>query len=153
MHISVRNVLAVAAASGLCLAGTAAAAQASGSGGHRSAAATATPIQHVVVIFQENVSFDHYFGTYPNATNKDGNPFHAAAGTPSVNGLNGPLLLTHNPNKFQPKRLSPSEALTCDQDHAYTAEQAAYDSGLVDKFVQETGSPTCSAPNFGTPGL
>ena len=25
----------------------------------------ATPIKHVVVIFQENVSFDHYFGTYP----------------------------------------------------------------------------------------
>ena len=30
---------------------------------------TATPIKHLVVIFQENVSFDHYFGTYPNATN------------------------------------------------------------------------------------
>ena len=30
---------------------------------------TSTPIQHVVVIFQENVSFDHYFGTYPNALN------------------------------------------------------------------------------------
>lgn len=28
---------------------------------------TATPIKHIVVIFQENVSFDHYFGTYPFA--------------------------------------------------------------------------------------
>ena len=28
---------------------------------------TQTPIKHVVVIFQENVSFDHYFGTYPDA--------------------------------------------------------------------------------------
>ena len=26
-----------------------------------------TPIKYVVVIFQENNSFDHYFGTYPNA--------------------------------------------------------------------------------------
>src|SRR5580658_9126172 len=26
---------------------------------------TATPIRHLVVIFNENVSFDHYFGTYP----------------------------------------------------------------------------------------
>jgi phospholipase C len=26
---------------------------------------TRTPIKHVVVIFQENSSFDHYFGTYP----------------------------------------------------------------------------------------
>lgn len=33
---------------------------------------TATPIKHVVVIFQENVSFDHYFGTYPNALNLSG---------------------------------------------------------------------------------
>ena len=32
-----------------------------------SAATTATPIKHLVVIFQENVSFDHYFGTYPVA--------------------------------------------------------------------------------------
>jgi len=29
------------------------------------AQATTTPIQHLVVIFQENVSFDHYFATYP----------------------------------------------------------------------------------------
>ena len=36
--------------------------------------ATATPIKHVVVIFQENVSFDHYFGTYPHAANSDGEP-------------------------------------------------------------------------------
>ena len=33
-----------------------------------------TKIQHVVVIFQENVSFDHYFGTYPNALNLPENP-------------------------------------------------------------------------------
>ena len=26
---------------------------------------TATPIKHLVVIFDENNSFDHYFGTYP----------------------------------------------------------------------------------------
>ena len=30
-----------------------------------------TPIKHVVVIFGENQSFDHYFGTYPNATERD----------------------------------------------------------------------------------
>jgi Phosphoesterase family/Multicopper oxidase len=26
----------------------------------------ATPIRHLVIIFQENISFDHYFGTYPH---------------------------------------------------------------------------------------
>jgi phospholipase C len=54
---------------------------------------TSTPIKHVVVIFQENVSFDHYFGTYPNATNPPGEPRFAATGdTPSVNGLDAALL-------------------------------------------------------------
>ena len=36
------------------------------------AAFTATPIKHLVVIFQENISYDHYFGTYPNAMNLPG---------------------------------------------------------------------------------
>ena len=46
---------------------------------------TATPIKHLVVIFQENVSFDHYFGTYPNALNPVGQPtFTAKKGTPTV---------------------------------------------------------------------
>jgi phospholipase C len=57
--------------------------------GHDQAAPTTTPIKHLVVIFQENVSFDHYFATYPNAANPAGAPrFTAAAGTPTVNGLN-----------------------------------------------------------------
>jgi phospholipase C len=100
---------------------------------------TGTPIKHVVVIFQENVSFDHYFGTYPNAANPAGEPrFKAVAGTPSVNGLNGPLL-TNNPNLSNPQRLDRSQAVTCDQDHDYTAEQSAFDHGLMDKFVQNTG--------------
>jgi hypothetical protein len=48
---------------------------------------TATPIKHLVVIFQENISFDHYFGTYPHAANTGGQPFTALPGTPRVNGL------------------------------------------------------------------
>src|SRR5246127_5953540 len=91
---------------------------------------TATPIRHLVVVFQENVSFDHYFGTYPNATNPAGEPaFHAAPGTPSVNGLSGPLL-TNNPNGANPQRLDRSQALTCDQNDGYTAEQKVYETGL-----------------------
>jgi phospholipase C len=33
-----------------------------------------TPIQHVAVIFDENNAFDHYFATYPNASNPPGEP-------------------------------------------------------------------------------
>src|SRR5579862_5514535 len=83
---------------------------------------TSTPIKHLVVIFQENVSFDHYFGTYPNATNPPGEPrFTPASGTPTVNGLSG-ALLTANPNGMNPDRLDRSQPLTCDQDHDYTPE-------------------------------
>jgi phospholipase C len=113
------------------------------------AIATTTPIKHVVVLYDENVSFDHYFGTYPFATNPPNEPqFHAAPGTPSVNGLND-ALLTANPNLNNPSRLDPSQADTCDQNHGYSAEQSAFDSGLMDKFVQDTTGFGCQAVNGG----
>jgi phospholipase C len=74
---------------------------------------TATPIRHLVVIFQENISFDHYFGTYPFAQNNPGEtPFKPSKRTPkSINNLLTPLdttnhfvplagvdLINHNPN-------------------------------------------------------
>lgn len=107
------------------------------------AAGRASPIRHVVVIFQENVSFDHYFATYPNALNEPGEPpFHASGSTPSVNGLNE-TLLRHNPNAANPRRLARRDAMTCDMEHEYTAEQLAYHSGLIDKFVEYTASKHC----------
>jgi phospholipase C len=100
----------------------------------------ATPLRHVVVIFQENVSFDHYFATYPVAANPPGEPaFRARRGTPSVNGLTG-ALLTSNPNQVNPFRFDRAQAATCDQGHDYGAEQKAYHGGLVDLFVQRVGN-------------
>ena len=118
------------------------------------AAATATPIKHLVVIFQENVSFDHYFATYPEAANPPGEPaFHAAVQTPSVNGLSGALLMD-NPNLSNPQRLDRTQASTCDQNHGYTAEQKAFDRGLMDQFVQDTGGAktvaACTGQSTGT---
>ncbi|MGH3410782.1 MAG: phospholipase C, partial [Streptosporangiaceae bacterium] len=117
-----------------------------GAGG--AAGRTATPIKHLVVIFDENVSFDHYFGTYPYAPNPAGEPtFHARPGTPTVNGLysditrSGPTgpRLTRNPNLSNPVRLGHDQPMTCDQDHFYTAEQNAADHGLEDRYAQNTG--------------
>ncbi|WP_438397010.1 phospholipase C [Caballeronia sp. DA-9] len=124
--------------------------------------ATATPIKHVVVIYNENVSFDHYFATYPNATNPAGEPaFTAAAGTPTVNGLSG-ALLTANPNftnkangaaASNPFRLDRTQAATADQNHAYTAEQQAYNNGAADLFPKFTGKGSSGgAGAFGTAG-
>jgi len=112
---------------------------------------TSTPIKHLVVIYGENVSFDHYFGTYPNAANTDGTTFTAAPGTPKVNGLTQQLL-TDNPNAYNPQRLTPSEAVTCDQNHNYKPEQAAENNGLMDKFVENVSKDTCTGA-FGEPGL
>jgi phospholipase C len=112
------------------------------------ATATATPIQHLVVIFNENISFDHYFGTYPNAQNPSGEPkFVAAPGTPTVNGLTN-ALLNNNPNlnpangtsAANPFRLDRSQAFTNDMDHDYMPEQQASDNGLMDLFPLYTGS-------------
>jgi phospholipase C len=114
------------------------------------AVAPSTAIQHVVVIFGENISFDHYFGTYPNAANTSGTTFTAAAGTPIPNNyISNPTLLTANPNltsngglqtvPSNPFRLGPGQAATGDQNHNYGPEQAAFDNGKMDLFPQYVG--------------
>ena len=115
---------------------------------------TASPIKHLVVIFDENVSFDHYFGTYPKAANTDGTTFKAAKNTPKVDGLTNKLL-TKNPNAFNPTRLTHEQALTCDQNHGYGAEQKAYDNGKADKFFEYTETDKCTGQPvlYGQPGL
>ncbi len=121
----------------------------------------ASPIKHLIVIFQENVSFDHYFGTYPHAANSGGQPFHGAAGakinglynTPGLNGQG--TLLTNNPNtdamghQTNPRRLDPTninDVLLCDQDHDYNDEQKAFDGGKMDKFPTTVANTSGSSP-------
>ena len=130
-----------------------------------SKAASATPIKHIVVIFQENVAFDHYFATYPEAANPEGEPvFKAARSTPKdIDTLKNAGLLLSNPNKTNPLngkdaalpfRLDRTQAATADQGHGYTAEQAAFNGGKMDLFPAFTGRATKNAAGvFGTKGL
>ena len=109
---------------------------------------TRTPIKHIVVIFQENVSFDHYFGTYPHAQpNKDGSRFFDTVrnDTPRPNTLLSAGLLTNNPNGANPFRIDRSVPVTCDQDHGYGNEQYAFHGGLMDRFLKLS----CNDPNLG----
>jgi phospholipase C len=113
-----------------------------------SAQKATTPIKHVVVIFQENVSFDHYFGTYPNAVpNNDGSVYFGGAhpSTPRVNNLVSAGLLTGNPNGVNPFRIDRSIPNTCDQDHGYADEQYAFHGGLMDRFLLHS----CNDQNLG----
>lgn len=123
----------------------------------KDAVPTTTPIKHVVVIFGENVSFDHYFGTYPYATNPAGEPaFHAAANTPTDinNYITHPDLLTNNPNRnldgsvANPQRLDRSQPITASMNHGYTAEQTAFDGGKMDNFVKGTGRGSSVVMNY-----
>src|SRR3984957_3332910 len=138
---------------------------------------TKTPIKHLVVIFNENRSFDHYFGTYPNALNPEGEPlFEPAKNTQrDINNLlSSPTLLDNNPNAnpnvvpsngatvtqpsnglnaTNPFRIDRTQADTAGQNHAYTPEQLAYDNGKNDLFPLDTGSGTAGgAGAFGTKG-
>ena len=119
--------------------------------------ATTTPIKHLVVIYDENESFDHYFGTYPHATNSDGVRFTAAAGTPTPKNLLSDHAIAHNPNSTNPFRLKHSQALTCDQHHSYNPEQQAMNwrSGraLMNRFPEYTSSDTCSGAPYARAGL
>ena len=162
-----RSLLVASAATVLLAAGAASAATsgatAPGSGpGNQDAAQTATPIKHVVIIFNENVSFDHYFATYPQAANPPGEPhFVGAPGTPRVDNLANANLLKQNPNTNPengadaslPFRLDRTQANTADQNHAYTAEQQAANGGKMDLFPKYTGKGTPGgAGAFGTKG-
>ncbi|KIU46037.1 MULTISPECIES: alkaline phosphatase family protein [Bradyrhizobium] len=123
---------------------------------------TATPIKHLVVIFNENRSFDHYFATYPNAANPTGSiPFVPKPHTPKVNNLANANLLVNNPNTnpangtgaTNPFRLDRTQANTKSQNHAYTPEQQAYDNGKADLFPKYTGRGTSGGVGaFGTNG-
>ena len=123
---------------------------------------TATPIKHLVVIFGENVSFDHYFATYPQAANPPGEPRFAADGpVPAANTLAAAHLLDHNPNAgaangedaSNPFRLDRTQASTADQNHAYKPEQQAYDGGKADLFPKYTGKASAGGVGaFGTRG-
>src|ERR1700743_2148552 len=126
---------------------------------------TKYPIKHLVVVFNENVAFDHYFGTYPNALNVDGEPaFKPAKATETTtnNFLKPPTLIDNNPNlnpangtaAANPFRLDRTQAKTADQGHGMGAEQKAYDGGKNDLFPLNTGSGTSGgAGAFGTKAL
>ncbi|WP_171156538.1 phospholipase C [Flexivirga aerilata] len=116
------------------------------------AASAKGPIKHVVVLFDENISFDHYFGTYPNAANTDGTKFTAASHTPKANTVQNAGLIRSNPNLYNPFRLSSKQAVTCDQNHSYRPEQKAVNDGKNDKYVENTSVDTCTG-QYGAPGL
>ncbi|HZU56898.1 MAG TPA: alkaline phosphatase family protein [Actinocrinis sp.] len=92
----------------------------------------ATKIKHVVVIMQENRSFDSYFGTFPGA---DGIPANVCVPDPATGGCDRPF---HNPND-----------VNGGGPHGATNATADIASGKMDGFVTqaEKARKGCLDPN------
>ncbi|MHB8302488.1 MAG: phospholipase C [Acidobacteriaceae bacterium] len=114
-------------------------------------------IRYVFVLYQENRSFDSYFGTFPGA---EGIYSHAADQTP---GFNQPLLNTDGTTEtIHPFRIGPEQfaADTDDIDHSHPAIVAKenIENGVprMDRFalVEErkyghSGNPSLKAKQYG----
>jgi len=100
-----------------------------------------TPIQHTIIVYQENISFDHYFGTFG----------HGSAGIPA-----GVQLFHTTPSGTQlgpyaPFRLDgTSQSATCDVDHEYWDMVGMANGGAMDRYLQYGNDLT--EPNPSTPG-
>jgi len=81
-------------------------------------------IKHLIVVVMQNNSFDHLFGTYPNANGLNPSAASYKQADQAGNTIQ-PQLLTN---------LSPA-----DLNHTRTTYQAAFDSGKMDKYAWENG--------------
>ncbi|HVT60917.1 MAG TPA: alkaline phosphatase family protein [Thermoanaerobaculia bacterium] len=101
------------------------------------AAAGLSKIQHIVIIMQENRSFDHYFGTYPGAD-----------GIPMSNGV--PTVCSPDPKTGAcVKPFHDSADLNQGGPHGQTDAVADIDSGKMDGFIAraEAAKQGCKNPN------
>jgi phospholipase C len=95
-------------------------------------------VQHILIIMQENRSFDHYFGTYPGA---EGIPVDAR-GVPTV----------CNPDPVTSTCVKPFH-LTADKNvggpHQASSFRTCVDGGRMDGFIRnaESGTRNCADPN------
>jgi len=78
------------------------------------------PLNHIIYIIQENITFDHYFGTYPGA-----------------DGLPPDLKLASRPGgkpEFAPFHRKKT-FIQRDLNHSWQAAQLAYNEGKMDGFI------------------
>jgi phospholipase C len=83
-----------------------------------------TPIKHLVVLIQENHSFDNYFGTFPG-----------------VDGIPEGVCMPVNPDDagrsdcVKPFHIGDNDVLPLDLDHSSATHRAQYNRGKMDGFV------------------
>jgi len=98
---------------------------------------THSPIKHTIILYQENISFDHYFGTYGHGSN----------------GIPAGSMLTHTDGvqtwgPYAPTQLSgTTQSRTCDVDHNYSDMIRMVDHGVMDQFLQFGNDKTVTNPS------
>ena len=99
--------------------------------------ASGSPIQHVVIMIQENRTFNDFFATYPGA---DGTTTGQAIANPNCSP----------PIKAGPIPLKKSNLdVPADMNHSFGGYSTAWDAGKLDAFDTITyanGLPECTAP-------
>ena len=90
-----------------------------------------TPLQHIVVIVQENRAFDDLFSTFPNAE-----------------GATQGLMKTPSGDQYVPLQ-EVNLAEPCDFHHSYNSYLNAYDGGKMDGFNLEGAGGKCANKKLG----
>ena len=136
-YISRRDVLKTGIAAGVsslisgCGAINKAASTVSGGGNPASTCAKLTDIEHVVILIQENRSFDHYFGTYkgPRGFSESSNAYKQSYPGNTAAAPSGLLYPFHlDTSKW-------NAACTHDIDHGWIAQHESWNNGANDGFV------------------
>ena len=105
------------------------------SNAHATGGLAANPITHVVVVVQEDHSFDNYFGTYPTA---NGTVVNSVTETlEPVNGLPNGTCLPFK-SRCLPPRLAKGDSTT-DPVEGQLPYENDYDGGRMDGFPQFSG--------------
>ena len=107
---------------------------------HLSTADTQTPIKHLIIIMQENHSFDNYFGTYPTANGTINNSL--ASQLQPVNGIPGGVCLPHGNSCISPYWVNASN--TVDPYEGQLVYQQDIDAGKMDGFAMYSGPQSMS---------
>jgi phospholipase C len=91
------------------------------------------PIKHVIIIVEENHTFDNYFGTYPGA-----------------NGINGSFRLPLSPGgpRIQAPFRIPGVTTDHNPCHTWTCAHRAYASGKMDGFLFTDGGSNLTMGYF-----
>ncbi len=92
----------------------------------------ASQIQHVVVLMQENRSFDHYFGQLPNEGQPAVNGEPANASNPNPLNPSGPPITVFHKTPY---------CEVADLDHSWNGTHKEWDGGKMDGFTAANVNP------------